>query len=220
MAGKGVATWVKVKTKSGFTSRPISHKYEGGTSFESGQVITMSEYQKLKAEGNQKRGEGKAIASIKKTPDTQKDKAIASIKKTPDTQEDIYRQINRDSAATNAKIGRAVTMQQREIARLNEETKRVGKEFERTGNGPTASEFFAKELKKIDVKFQTLHTKYQLDHREAVKRIQNKELDKWDKAEIKTIIDTLRSNIPDIEQYPSGKKVLDQAKKLLGDSYR
>lgn len=42
------------------TSRPIYHKYEGGASYEPGQVITMSEYQKLKSEGNQKREETKA----------------------------------------------------------------------------------------------------------------------------------------------------------------
>lgn len=59
MAGKGVATWVKVKNSKGLTPRPISHKYEGGASFDPGQVITMSEYQKLKAEGNQKREETK-----------------------------------------------------------------------------------------------------------------------------------------------------------------
>lgn len=64
MAGATVATWVKVKTKSGLTSRPISHEYEGGSGYEPGQVITMSEYQKLKAEGNQKRDNKKQSAVI------------------------------------------------------------------------------------------------------------------------------------------------------------
>lgn len=61
MAGKGIATWVKVKNSKGLTPRPISHKYEGGASFEQGQVITQSEYQKLKSEGNKKREETKTV---------------------------------------------------------------------------------------------------------------------------------------------------------------
>ena len=48
MAGTTVATWVKVKTKTGLTSRPISHKYEGGANYEKGQIITQSEYEAIK----------------------------------------------------------------------------------------------------------------------------------------------------------------------------
>lgn len=81
MAGTTVATWVKVKTKTGFTARPISHKYEGGASFEPGQVITQSEYQKLKAEGNQKRddkktGEKASILQSKGTPNTTNNQSL------------------------------------------------------------------------------------------------------------------------------------------------
>ena len=48
MAGATVATWVKVRTKTGFTSRAISHKYEGGANYEKGQVIAQSEYEAIK----------------------------------------------------------------------------------------------------------------------------------------------------------------------------
>ena len=54
MAGATVATWVKVRTKTGLTSRPISHKYEGGAGFEKGQTITQSEYNEIKANRSQK----------------------------------------------------------------------------------------------------------------------------------------------------------------------
>jgi len=54
MAGATVATWVKVRTKTGLTSRPISHKYEGGAGFEKGQVITQSEYEAIKANRTEK----------------------------------------------------------------------------------------------------------------------------------------------------------------------
>lgn len=71
MAGTTVATWVKVKTKTGMTARPISHKYEGGAGYDPGQVITQSEYEKLKAEGNKNRENAKAqpsqSASLPKT---------------------------------------------------------------------------------------------------------------------------------------------------------
>lgn len=43
MAGKGVVTWVKVKTKSGLVSRSISLK-DGGGEFEKWQTITESEF--------------------------------------------------------------------------------------------------------------------------------------------------------------------------------
>ena len=54
MAGATVATWVKVKTKSGLTSRPISHKYENGASYAPGQAITQSEYNEIKANRSEK----------------------------------------------------------------------------------------------------------------------------------------------------------------------
>lgn len=63
MAGTTVATWVKVKTKTGMTSRPISHKYEGGAGYSPGEVITQSEYEKLKAEGNKNREQSKSEKS-------------------------------------------------------------------------------------------------------------------------------------------------------------
>lgn len=54
MAGATVATWVKVRTKSGVTARPISHKYEGGADYEKGQIITQSEYEAIKANRTEK----------------------------------------------------------------------------------------------------------------------------------------------------------------------
>jgi len=59
MAGATVATWVKVRTKTGLTSRPISHKYEGGANYEKGQVITQSEYNDIKA------NRGEKVSSLK-----------------------------------------------------------------------------------------------------------------------------------------------------------
>ena len=55
MAGATVATWVKVRTKSGVTARPISHKYEGGADYEKGQIITQSEYEAIKANRTEKK---------------------------------------------------------------------------------------------------------------------------------------------------------------------
>lgn len=80
MAGTTVATWVKVKNSKGLTSRPISHKYEGGASFEPGQVITQSEYQKLKSEGNQKREETKTGNKEAKTNKPAKESYDISVK--------------------------------------------------------------------------------------------------------------------------------------------
>ena len=60
MAGATVATWVKVRTKSGLTARPISHKYEGGANYEKGQVITQSEYEAIKANRKESEKSGKS----------------------------------------------------------------------------------------------------------------------------------------------------------------
>lgn len=92
MAGTTVATWVKVKTKSGFTSRPISHKYEGGASYEPGQVITMSEYQKLKAEGNQKRDDKKTGEKVQKN-DSKKSPIEANYEKILSVPKDIKNEV-------------------------------------------------------------------------------------------------------------------------------
>jgi len=64
MAGATIATWVKVRTKTGLTSRPISHKYEGGAGFEKGQVITQSEYNAIVANRKEKEKSGNAIGSF------------------------------------------------------------------------------------------------------------------------------------------------------------
>jgi hypothetical protein len=69
MVGATVATWVKVKTKTGLTSRPISHKHEGGAGFEKGQVITQSEYDTIKANRSEKVSTIKEYAAIATTKD-------------------------------------------------------------------------------------------------------------------------------------------------------
>lgn len=65
MAGATVATWVKVRTKTGLTSRPISHKYEGGANYEKGQVITQSEFNEIKASRGEKVSTMKEKSDIK-----------------------------------------------------------------------------------------------------------------------------------------------------------
>lgn len=73
MAGATVATWVKVRTKTGLTSRPISHKYEGGANYEKGQTITQSEYNAIVANRKEKEKSGSAIAAKRPIEQQEKD---------------------------------------------------------------------------------------------------------------------------------------------------
>lgn len=66
MAGATVATGVKVRTKTGLTSRPISHKYEDGASYARGDTITQSEYERIKSRGDTKRKSLKELSDAKK----------------------------------------------------------------------------------------------------------------------------------------------------------
>ena len=72
MAGATVATGVKVRTKTGLTSRPISHKYEDGASYARGDTITQSEYERIKSRGDTKRKSLKELSDAKKMKETEK----------------------------------------------------------------------------------------------------------------------------------------------------
>jgi hypothetical protein len=83
MAGATIATWVKVRTKTGLTSRPISHKYEGGANYAPGQTITQSEYDTIKA------NRGEKVSTMKEVKNKPSDPPFLNRKQRSIDKEDI-----------------------------------------------------------------------------------------------------------------------------------